>query len=66
MKEEKFTTGKDDALKASELAPILKVSRRTILNWHQDGVIPAEINIGRVIRFSLPEVRKALKERTYA
>ena len=55
---------KDRPLNAKELADKIGVSRRTILNWHQDGVIPSQININRIIRFSLPDVIEALESKS--
>jgi excisionase family DNA binding protein len=49
-------------LKAEEIASELNVSKRTILNWHADGILPASIAVGRVIRFNLEECRAALKQ----
>ena len=51
-------------LNAQEIAEEIGVSRRTVLNWHQDGVIPSQININRIIRFSLPEVLEALESKS--
>lgn len=49
-------------LKAAELGKELNVSRRTVLNWYELGIIPATIAVGRVLRFDIDECRAALKE----
>jgi excisionase family DNA binding protein len=41
------------------IAEKLQVSRNTILNWARDGQIPA-IRIGKIYRFSVSEVSKAI------
>ena len=51
-------------LNVKELAEELGVSRRTILNWHQAGVIPSKINFRRTIRFSLTDVLEALQSKS--
>lgn len=48
-------------LKPQDLATILNVSSRTILNWYYDGIIPARIHVGKVIRFELDTVMAALE-----
>jgi len=48
-------------LKAKEVAEVLGVSKRTVLNWHQNGVIPSLVNVNRIIRFSLADVIKNLE-----
>lgn len=48
-------------LKAEDLAAIINVSSRTILNWYYEGIIPARIHIGKVIRFELEPVMDALE-----
>ena len=47
-------------LKPQDLATILNVSSRTILNWYYDGIIPARIHVGKTIRFELEPVMAAL------
>jgi len=49
-------------LKPQDLATILNVSSRTILNWYYDGIIPARIHVGKVIRFELEPVMAALEQ----
>ena len=49
-------------LKPRDLATIINVTTRTILNWYYDGIIPARIHVGRVIRFELEPVLAALDE----
>jgi predicted site-specific integrase-resolvase len=50
-------------LKAAELAEIYQTTPSTILSWHRQGRIPAEIAEGRVIRFSQAAVAEALRKR---
>jgi len=49
-------------LTADDLAKIFNVSSRTILNWYYDGIIPARIRVGKVIRFELDAVMTALEK----
>jgi predicted site-specific integrase-resolvase len=49
-------------LKAEDLAAIINVSSRTILNWYHEGIIPARIHVGAVIRFELEPVMEALDQ----
>lgn len=48
-------------LKAEDVAAIINVSSRTILNWYHQGVIPARVHVGSVIRFELEPVMAALE-----
>jgi len=48
-------------LNAQQVAEALGVSKRTILTWHQNGIIPSLINVNRIIRFSLPDVLEHLE-----
>lgn len=50
----------DDIQTAEELAAYLKVDPKTVFNWAKDGVIPEALRIGRVVRFSLNDVKAAL------
>jgi len=52
-----------DLLTPSELAKLLRVGDTTISRWKQTGVIPAEIDEGRVVRYDPVKVRAALAER---
>lgn len=61
MSELTHTNNTGEPLTAAEIAPLFKVSKRTVLNWHNDGIIPAEIAVGRVIRFDAARVRDALR-----
>lgn len=49
-------------LKPQDLATILNISSRTILNWYHDGIIPARIHVGKTIRFELEPVMVALEQ----
>jgi predicted site-specific integrase-resolvase len=48
----------------SEIAAIYQVATSTVLRWHRDGIIPASVSVGKVIRFDADEVAKALTART--
>lgn len=48
-------------LTAQELAPVLKVSARTVLEWHRQGRIPGVQPTGSTVRFILDDVIAALK-----
>jgi excisionase family DNA binding protein len=50
-------------LTAEELADALQVSKRTVKYWLADGVIPAAIREGQILRFDLPAVKRALAKR---
>lgn len=50
-------------LTIEELAETLNVSVRSVKNWRADGTIPAAIHEGRVVRFDLPSVKRALAKR---
>ena len=50
-------------LTADELAEVLQVSKRTVKTWLSEGGIPAAIHEGKVLRFDLPTVKKALAKR---
>ena len=45
-----------------EVAEYLKVSRRTVVNWKQRGIIPY-FKIGRTIRYSREQIDRALMNR---
>jgi predicted DNA-binding transcriptional regulator AlpA len=49
-------------LKPRELATLINVSVLTIMNWYYDGIIPARIHVGRIIRFELDAVLTALEQ----
>lgn len=53
-------------LKPQELAEIINVSPQTIMKWYYDGIIPARIHVGRIVRFELDAVMIALTERLEA
>ena len=50
-------------LTADELADALRVSRRTVMTWLADGIIPAAIREGQTLRFDEATVRKHLEKR---
>ena len=45
---------------AEEIAEVLKVDPKTVLNWARDGIIPEAFRVGRTVRFSLDAVNAAL------
>ena len=51
----------ENLLDAKQVAEAIGVSKRTILHWHQNGIIPSLINVNRIIRFSLPDVLEHLE-----
>ena len=51
----------ENLLDAQQVAQALGVSKRTILLWHQNGIIPSLIYVNRTIRFSLPDVLEHLQ-----
>lgn len=46
----------------AEEAKACRVTKPTLLDWYHRGIIPAEIAVGRVIRFDHEAVLKALKD----
>lgn len=65
---EKGSVAEDDEgpdsilLTAEEIAAQLGCTRRSILKWREDGIIPAAIHRGKFIRFDLVQVREALRQ----
>lgn len=61
-----ITTSPAPALENEELdtpttlARVVKTTPQTINNWHRQGILPAKIAIGRVIRFDRREALAAL------
>ena len=45
---------------AEEIAAVLKVDPKTVLNWAKAGIIPEAFRVGRTVRFSLDAVKAAL------
>jgi excisionase family DNA binding protein len=56
------TTESEGWVGQKEAAAHLKISRRTLYDWMQKGVIP-HIRLGRGVRFKLREVDEAMKRR---
>ena len=48
-------------LKPKEVAEIINVTVPTVMRWYYDGLIPARLHVGRVIRFELEPVMAALE-----
>ena len=47
----------------AEFAELISVSTRQVQKWIRDGAIPAEINVGRVIRIDADKAMAALAKR---
>lgn len=43
-----------------EVAREFAVTSKTVLEWFHNGIIPAEVAVGKVFRFDLDRVRAAL------
>lgn len=43
-----------------EIAALIRTTPQTVLNYHRAGIIPARVNVGRVIRFNRADVLAAL------
>lgn len=48
----------------AEFAELISVSTRQVQKWIRDGVITAEINVGRVIRIDAEKAMAALSKPT--
>lgn len=46
----------------AEFAELISVSTRQVQKWIRDGAIPAEINVGRVIRIDADKAMAALSK----
>jgi excisionase family DNA binding protein len=56
-----------DGLKTpGEMAAIYKVQKSTFLQWFHAGRIPAEVAVGKVMRFNPERVAKALAKQARA
>jgi excisionase family DNA binding protein len=53
----------DHLATTEDVAKLARVSKRTVQAWFYSGVIPG-LKIGRLVRFRLPEVRRALSRYT--
>jgi hypothetical protein len=53
---------KGPLLTAKELAAHFNTTPSTIFSWYHDGTIPAEVAVGKVYRFDLERVSRALAE----
>lgn len=49
---------------ARQIAARYGVTKPTVFNWLNAGVIPAEVAVGRIFRFDLDEVDAALSQRS--
>jgi excisionase family DNA binding protein len=49
-----------------QVAARYDVTVPTVLNWFHAGIIPAKVAVGRIYRFDLDEVDRALKIRSAA
>jgi hypothetical protein len=52
---------KEELLDPNQLGEKLGVPRATVLQWRRQGIIPAEIAIGKFMKFDYERVRKALR-----
>lgn len=43
-------------LKAQDLATIINVTSRTIMNWYYGGIIPARLHVGKVMSVQYPKI----------
>ena len=50
----------DELHTAEEIAAVLKVDPKTVLNWAKSGIIPEAFRVGRTVRFSLDAVKDSL------
>ncbi|MEM7682782.1 MAG: helix-turn-helix domain-containing protein [Planctomycetota bacterium] len=48
-------------LTAEDLAHLLKVSKRTLYRWVQQGLLPAPLRVGATTRWRSDEVEKAME-----
>lgn len=49
---------------ARQIAARYGVTKPTVFNWLNAGIIPAKVTVGRIFRFDLDEVDAALKRRS--
>lgn len=56
-----YDTSQRMSMTADQIGELHQVSGRTVREWHRAGIIPAAVNIGRVIRFDPAEVEAALR-----
>ena len=49
---------------ARQIAVRYGVTKPTVFNWLNAGIIPAKVAVGRIFRFDLDEVDAALKRRS--
>lgn len=66
MTDDKITKCMQGLLKASDIARILAVNPKTILNWSEAGKIPVALRAGRTVRFNICAVKQALDAATTA
>jgi len=59
-------TAPTETLNASGIAKAIGVTHKTVIALYEKGIIPAEIAEGRLYRFDLAKVRKALADRAAA
>ena len=61
-----FTLSPDDrCLKTSEVAEYLGMSEKTLKTYRADGLGPAFVKFGRMVRYRLSDVRKWRDSRVY-
>lgn len=45
-----------------EIGEIYQVTGKTVLGWFHDGLIPAEVAVGKIYRFDAEDLAKALRD----
>ena len=66
MNNNDFTLSPDDrCLKTDELAKYLGMSAKTLKTYRADGLGPAFVKIGRMVRYRLSDVNKWRDSRVY-
>jgi excisionase family DNA binding protein len=53
-------TVEERLLTPEEIGEVYQVTGRTVRDWFHAGLIPAEVAVGRVMRFDLEKVKDAL------
>lgn len=56
------TSDVDDVYNCDEVARLLRVSRRHVLNLARDNLLPGAFRLGKVWRFNGPAIRQLIKE----
>lgn len=59
-----MSAGAQPLLTAEEVAERYQVKRQTVLQWFHQGIIPAEVAVGKIYRFDPEKVARALTQKT--